>query len=97
MRGQIFTKAILEGLTTQTGTTVTDKDITKLTQPKLIGDVLILPVSAFGSGQDHSGSKPLGNEDQLMAHHFRGFQNWKLAHKPLDLPRGSSAARQGIS
>lgn len=56
------------------GNNVTFSDIAYLEEPKLIGDVLVLPVSAFGAGQAHSGSKEIGNEDQLMWHHF--FQSW---------------------
>ncbi|KAK5119657.1 hypothetical protein LTR85_007486 [Meristemomyces frigidus] len=53
---RIFTEAVLEGLSDQTGTTITGADITKLQAPKLIGDVLFVPVNAFASGQDHSGT-----------------------------------------
>jgi alpha 1,6-mannosyltransferase len=78
---QIFTRAVLEGTSKMIGTPVTDAEITKLTEPKLFGDVLVMPVSAFASGQEHSGSKPWGNSEQLMSHHFRGFSTWKPAHE----------------
>jgi len=74
---RIFTRAILEGLSVLTGQSVTSVDMANLTGPRLIADVLILPVSAFASGQDHSGSKPWGNDEQLMSHHFKGFETWK--------------------
>ncbi|OTA22224.1 hypothetical protein BTJ68_14217 [Hortaea werneckii EXF-2000] len=77
---RMFTVAVLESLTSQLGKTVTYEEISNLTAPKLIGDTLILPVSAFGSGQDHSGSKPWGNDEQLMSHHYFGFKGWKLEH-----------------
>ncbi|RMY76234.1 hypothetical protein D0864_09193 [Hortaea werneckii] len=77
---RMFTVAVLESLTSQLGRTVTYEEISNLTAPKLIGDTLILPISAFGSGQDHSGSKPWGNDEQLMSHHYFGFKGWKLEH-----------------
>lgn len=77
----MFTKAVLESLTAQIGRSITYDDISDLDEPKLLGDVLILPISAFASGQDHSGSKPWGNDEQLMSHHFLGFQGWKANHQ----------------
>ncbi|KAI7278566.1 hypothetical protein KC345_g5895 [Hortaea werneckii] len=77
---RMFTVAVLKSLTSQLGRTVTYEEISNLTAPKLIGDTLILPISAFGSGQDHSGSKPWGNDEQLMSHHYFGFKGWKLEH-----------------
>ena len=41
---------------------VTQSDFVELDATRLVKDVLILPVSAFGSGQAHSGSKDWGNE-----------------------------------
>ncbi|KAJ8606294.1 hypothetical protein MRB53_041045 [Persea americana] len=72
---QVFTAAVLEALTLQTGQNLTHRDLSNIDKPKLIG-VLILPVSAFASGQDHSGSKPWGNEEQLVSHHWKGHQGW---------------------
>ncbi|KAI6831956.1 hypothetical protein KC332_g5864 [Hortaea werneckii] len=77
---RMFTVAVLESLTSQLSRMVTHEEISNLTAPKLIGDTLILPISAFGSGQDHSGSKPWGNDEQLMSHHYFGFKGWKLEH-----------------
>jgi len=39
----------MQYLDLQTGHTVSYADISNLAEPKLIGDVLILPISAFGS------------------------------------------------
>lgn len=74
---RVFTTAVLEALTARTGRPVTFQDLAFIDTPKLIGDVLILPVNAFGSGQEHSGSKPWGNEEQLMSHHWNGWRGWK--------------------
>ena len=78
---RVFTNAVLESLSFQAGRKVSYADISGLDAPKLIGDVLFMPISSFASGQDHSASKPWGNEDQLMSHHWRGFQGWKSNHQ----------------
>ena len=75
---QIFTSAVLEGVSLLIGTNITSANITGLQQSKQFGDVLFLPISAFGSGQSHSGSKQWGNSEQLVAHHWRG--TWKAEH-----------------
>lgn len=49
--------------------------------PKLIGDVLIMNVNAFASGQPHSNSLPHPNDQELVRHHFHGMQNWVPEHK----------------
>ncbi|KAK3615145.1 hypothetical protein LTR22_027546 [Elasticomyces elasticus] len=78
---RIFTQAILEAMGEQVGHRVVDEDIMNLTGPKLIGDVLVMPINAFGTGQSHSGSGLGGNADQLISHHFQGFQTWKPSHE----------------
>lgn len=67
-------------MTKQLKRNITEDDVTKLTEPKLIGDTLILTVNAFGSGQAHSNAKEENNDDQLLWHHFNGFWGWKDAH-----------------
>ncbi|KAK3619025.1 hypothetical protein LTR56_024280 [Elasticomyces elasticus] len=74
----IFTRAVLDSLRRAVDGSFEPEDLARLTQPKLFGDVLVLPVSAFGSGQAHSGSKPWGNEDQLLSHHF--LMSWRNEH-----------------
>nr|POE52084.1 initiation-specific alpha-1,6-mannosyltransferase [Quercus suber] len=32
---------------------------------------------SFASGQSHSGSKEWGNDQELVAHHWKGFFNWR--------------------
>lgn len=74
---RVFTAAILEALMVRTGKAVTYEDLAYVDSPKLIGDMLVLPISAFASGQDHPASKPWGNEEQLISHHWKGFQGWR--------------------
>ncbi|KAK3648922.1 hypothetical protein LTR56_003794 [Elasticomyces elasticus] len=84
IRPRIFTKAIIEAKGKQIVREIVDEDIMNLTGPKLIGDVLVMPINAFGTGQLHSGSGPRGNADQLISHHFVGFQTWKPSHEKAD-------------
>lgn len=53
------------------------RDLSGLTEPRLIGDVLILPIDGFGSGQSHSNSTHDGSvpEEALVRHKFRG--SWR--------------------
>jgi alpha 1,6-mannosyltransferase len=57
-----------------------DVNFTNLAEPKLVGDVLVLPVNAFGSGLPHSRSRPQepDNDEMLIAHRFSG--SWKESH-----------------
>ena len=64
----IFTEAVFEILSATTGLEITWKNVTRLVQPKLVGDILILPIAAFGSGQEHSGSPGLEHDEALVQH-----------------------------
>jgi len=75
----LFTQAVFEGLSYTTGTNFTALNISGLTEPKLVGDVLILPINAFGSGQAHSNSGSPESDSALVQHLFKG--SWKGNHK----------------
>ena len=79
----IWTHAVLEGLSEATGTAVSYLNITGTTGPRLFGDVLVLPVDAFGGGQVHSNSTREGPGDFFVRHQWKGF--WKQRRKYLDL------------
>jgi len=70
-----FTWSIQNYLTQKTGRKVDWYDMTDLTTPKLIADVLILPITAFAPGQRHSKSGSKDDEQALVFHHF-GFSGW---------------------
>ena len=55
----------------------TTKDLSFMTDPRLIGDVLVLTIDGFGMGQSHSHSTHDGSipEAALMKHRFRG--SWR--------------------
>ena len=74
----LFTRSVMETIAIQTQTDFTWKNITGMTEPTLFGDVLILPINAFGSGQAHSHSGPGDGDDVLVNHLFAG--SWKGDH-----------------
>ena len=75
----LFTQSVFEGLSYTTGTNFTASNITGLIEPRLVGDVLILPINAFGSGQLHSNSGSPESDSALVQHLFKG--SWKGNHK----------------
>ena len=78
----LFTEAVLEGLSFTSGTNFTALNISGLTEPRLVGDVLILPINAFGSGQSHSNSGSPESDSALVQHLFKG--SWKGNHRFSD-------------
>jgi alpha 1,6-mannosyltransferase len=74
----LFTEAVFEGLSYTTGTNFGSHNITGMTEPRLVGDVLILPINAFGSGQKHSNSGDPDSDSALVKHLFKG--SWKKDH-----------------
>lgn len=79
----VFAESIYHGLSLITGTNVTSSNMTGMTEPRLFGDVLILPVTAFGAGLSHSNAGPITDEQALVQHIFAG--SWKADHpmKPV--------------
>ena len=73
----IWTEAVFKVLSETMKTTIDARNVTGLKEPKLFGDVLILPINAFGSGQEHSNSwRGDGNPpDALVRHSWKG--SWK--------------------
>lgn len=77
----IFTDAVFGYLTDATGETYNWLNVTKLQHPRLVHDVLILPINAFGSGQAHSQSGETIAEDAFVHHLFKG--SWKDDSRPV--------------
>ncbi|MCJ1283637.1 hypothetical protein MMC26_002968 [Xylographa opegraphella] len=71
----MLTTATFEYLSDATGTKVSWLNMTGLTAPKLIHDILILPVTAFGNGQRHSNAGTPDDPAALVHHLFSG--SWK--------------------
>lgn len=83
----VFAECVYRGLSLATGTNVTSDNLTGLTEPRLIGDVLILPVTAFTPGVNHSNAGGPKDEGALVQHLFAG--SWKADHQ-LDIVDGAS-------
>lgn len=66
----VWTRAILETLSEATGTEVGIRNVTGMKEPRLFGDVLVLPVNGFKTGQLRSGGGREGAGDGF------GRQGW---------------------
>ena len=82
----VFAASVYNGLSIASGTNVTSANLTGLTSPKLIGDILILPVTAFAAGTGHSNAGSTSDESALVHHLFRG--SWKADHPMTDNTSG---------
>ncbi|KAJ5102835.1 hypothetical protein N7532_003364 [Penicillium argentinense] len=76
-----WTDAVFRHLQSYDSELVSLRNLSGLTEPKLIGDILILPIDGFGVGQGHSNSTHDGTipEDALVRHKFRG--SWRHEDK----------------
>jgi len=77
-----LTRAFFDYASDITGSNVTYHNFTKIREPRLIGEVVILPIQAFGAGHqvEWAGGKQDGTE--LIHHYFAG--SWKTDH--VDAP-----------
>lgn len=82
-----LTMATWEYLSEQMGREVTWEDMTKITEPLLLHDVLILPVTAWGNGQSHSNAGSPEDEGALVHHQFKG--GWKVGDHSWANMKGS--------
>lgn len=69
----IWTRVVMQSLSIASGTSVTYENITGLKEPRLFGDILILPIDGFGSGQPHSGSSKSDDVDTALVRHRFGM------------------------
>ena len=70
----VFTHTVMKFLSAAVGDEVTYKNLTGLKQPRLFGDILIMPVDAFATGQPHSGTSPT-EEGALVRHQWK--MSWR--------------------
>lgn len=72
-----WTTAVWESLSEALGGAKLDyRNVSGLKEPTLFGDILILPIDGFGTGQPHSGSLEVGRaETALVEHSFR--MSWR--------------------
>ncbi|KAI1327435.1 initiation-specific alpha-1,6-mannosyltransferase [Xylariaceae sp. FL0255] len=72
-----FTEAVMEYWTEVTGTTQTGEELDRLQEPKLVGDILVLPKDSFGwLPHDHDNDR--GHPSILVEHLFIG--SWRASH-----------------
>lgn len=71
----LWTGVVMNSLSSATGTNVSYLNLTGLSQPRLFGDILVLPIDAFGSGQAHSNSPQHDLETTLVRHQWK--MSWR--------------------
>ena len=81
----LFTNAVFEQLSEATATNFTWMNVTDLKAPRLVDDILILPITAFGCGQQHSNSGSPEDDVALVQHLFKG--SWKGDHPLFAAPQ----------
>ena len=75
----LFTRSVFDSIAESTGRNFTWLNVTRLKEPRLVEDILILPITAFGCGQQHSDSGKPDEETALVQHLFKG--SWKGDHQ----------------
>lgn len=73
-----LTTAFFDYASNLTGTSVTYKNFTKITEPQIVGEVVILPIQAFGAGHQVQWAGLKEDGSQLVHHYFAG--SWKGDH-----------------
>lgn len=58
---------------------ITWKNFTGITEPKMMDDVLVLPITSFSPGVGHMGSKPTDDPMAFVRHEFSGKSHGSLA------------------
>ena len=70
----IWTRTVMQSMSEMTGTHIDYRNMTGMTEARLFGDVLVLPIDGFGTGQPHSNSgKNAANA--YIRHMWKG--SWK--------------------
>lgn len=87
----VFAESIYAGLSQIANSTITSANLTGMTEPRLFGDVLILPITSFGAGLAHSNAGDIDDEAALVQHLFAG--TWKGDH-PLGESKSSDVEEE---
>lgn len=86
-----LTRSTWQYLTEVTGQEFTWERVSGITEPLLVHDVLILPITAFGNGQSHSNAGPPTDEAALVHHQFKG--SWKTgSHAYKEMQKAEEAS-----
>ncbi|KAL8833034.1 MAG: hypothetical protein Q9176_008110 [Flavoplaca citrina] len=86
-----WSREIFAYLSYITGTEMTHRNFTGITEPVLVGDVLILPIKAFAVGMRSSGGGVDIVNETLALHGFRG--SWKM--RGGQMPKGLDMGDKG--
>jgi alpha 1,6-mannosyltransferase len=70
-----WTVQVFKALSDAEGTEIGWQNLTDLKEPRLYGDIWVLPIDGFATGLPHSGSDRRGSPDALVRHWLRG--SWK--------------------
>ncbi|KAL8911535.1 MAG: hypothetical protein Q9171_003299 [Xanthocarpia ochracea] len=73
-----LTEAAFQYLSEKTQTAVNMQNFTKMRRPKLVSDILVLPINAFGAGHQVQWSGTDEDGSALVHHYFAG--SWKTNH-----------------
>lgn len=71
----IWTRTVMQSMSEMTETPIDYRNMTGMTEPRLFGDVLVLPIDGFGTGQPHSNSGKDGTGNAYIRHMWKG--SWK--------------------
>lgn len=80
-----FTIAILAEMSKTVGKNVAWDRFTELTEAKLVGGILVLPVEAFAAGTGHSDSGNHKGKGAMVKHHFHA-SSWPTNHPRFKHP-----------
>jgi len=71
-----FKDVVFEHLSREVGERIGWRNVTRITEPKLFGDTLIVPINFFAAGQQHSGSDG-ASPDRRVQHYWSGtWRHW---------------------
>ncbi|KAL8919144.1 MAG: hypothetical protein Q9172_005105 [Xanthocarpia lactea] len=73
-----LTEAAFQYLSEKTQTAINMRNFTKMRRPKLVADILVLPINAFGAGHQVQWSGTDEDGSALVHHYFAG--SWKTDH-----------------
>ena len=82
-----WSEVVVAYLSEITGTEITYRDLSNLRLPRLYGDVLVMPIDSFGTGQQHSSSSWVNNDVTLVRHHFKSMWRSDIRQKEMDAVR----------
>lgn len=74
-----LTQSFFDYASDVTDSNVTYHNFTKITEPRLIGEVVILPIHAFGAGRQGDGAEGKQSDGTPLIHHYSA-ESWKTGH-----------------